>query len=191
MPQKQLSDYRRVLDVRQQLVGRDWSQDLNESELKIMFGTTPYYAFGDLSALRQNQIQFQGPENRSSRRQIGDALNKATTLSRFERPIIEGIVDQLLRVHFCKAALTTRLLVLARPDIFVVVNQKSFLGLHKRFGLFVSDNDFSARKYVDLLEEIQRQEWYRSPQPEDSSEREFWMARAALLDPFVYSHASS
>jgi len=105
--------------------------------------------------------------------------------------MVEGIVKQLLDVPYCGAALATRLLVLARPDFFVVVNQKSFKGLQERFSTSVSDTELTPRTYVDLLEKIQKEKWFQSPEPEDPSEREFWKARAALLDPLVYRETST
>ncbi len=195
VPEIHLEHYRRVLAVRTQLVNRNWSLELNKAELDIMFGIDPYYAFGHLAVLKQNQSQFQGAKNIVRRHQIGEALKKATTLQGFQRPIVEGIVEQLLNVPYCGAALATRLLVLARPDFFVVVNQKSFEGLRKRFKLSGSDTELTteltARTYVDLLEKIQKEKWFQSPEPADSSEREFWKARAALIDSLVYRETST
>ncbi len=191
VPEKQLEDYRRVLAVRTLLVNRNWSADLDKAELDIMFGIDPYYAFGHLAQLKQNQSQFQGTKNTVRRHQIGEAIKKATTLQGFQRPMVEGIVKQLLDVPYCGAALATRLLVLARPDFFVVVNQKSFKGLQERFSISVSDTELTPRTYVDLLEKIQKEKWFQSPEPEDPSEREFWKARAALLDPLVYRETST
>jgi HKD family nuclease len=181
-----IEDYRTVLEVRQELIGRDWSRDLTKTELAIMFGLPPYYAFGHLPALNQNQNKFQGPDNLIKRQQIGNALKAAMKLTHFNAPIVEGIVRQLLEVPFCKAALTTRLLVLARPDLFVVVNLKSFEGLQELYGLKGTNLDFSASNYVKLLQQIQSTGWYRSPEPEDASESEVWQARASLVDALVY-----
>ncbi len=182
-----LDDYRRVLEVRRELVDRDWSKDLTKHDLDIMFGTTPYYAWGRLGTLRQNQGQFMGDANRPRRKQIEAALRSAAKLQHLERPIVEGIIRQLLQVRYCGGALATRLLVLARPDIFVVVNRKSFDGLQKRFGMIVSDVDFDPKAYVSLLERVHAQSWYRSPVPSDPFESEIWQARAAFIDPLVYT----
>jgi len=184
--QNGIADYRRVLSVRQELIERDWSRDLTKTELAIMFGLSPYYAFGHLPALNQNQSKFQGPENLIKRQQIGNALKAAVKLTHFNAPIVEGIVRQLLDVPFCKAALTTRLLVLARPDFFVVVNVKSFKGLQELYGFKGTNQDFSASNYVKLLQHIHSTGWYRSPEPDDAYEREVWQARASLVDALVY-----
>jgi HKD family nuclease len=181
-----LEGHRRVLNVRNQFIGRDWSKELTKDELHVMFGTSDYYAFGRLSAAKQNQSQFQGSENSKVRKHMGALLEKASKLASFQRPIVKGLVQQLIDVPFCGPALATRLLVLARPDLFVVVNRKSFEGLHDLFGHIGSDKDFRAESYVDLLEKIYSQPWYRSPEPEDPVEKELWQARAALLDVLVY-----
>ena len=181
-----LDDYRTVLGVRQQLIGRDWSRDFTKTELAIMFGLPPYYAFGHLPALNQNQNKFQGPDNLIKRQQIGNALKAAVKLTHFNAPIVEGIIRQLLEVKGCKAALTTRLLVLARPDLFVVVNAKSFEGLQELYGLKGTNLDFSASNYIKLLQHIHSTGWYRSPEAEDAFEREIWQARASLVDALAY-----
>lgn len=163
-----LNDHLRVLRVRQQFVDRDWSTSLNENELDIMYGKAPYYAFGRLNAIRQ--AQFQGSVNRPRRQQIGAILRSAAKLQGFQRPIVERIVRQLLDVEFLGPAIVTRLLILARPDFFVVVNKKSFEGLRERFGLFVSNQNFDAANYVKLLEKIHATGWCRSPEPTDPFE---------------------
>ena len=155
-----------------------------------MFGLPPFTAFGYLPALNRNQAQFQGTRNLEKRLEIGRALKRAAEITHFNAPIVAGIVRQLLRLDYCKAALTTRLLVLAKPDFFVVVNKKSFRGLRKDYGLVGSNLDFDAANYVKLLEQIYTTKWYRSPEPDDPSERELWQARAALVDALVYRESA-
>jgi hypothetical protein len=99
---------------------------------------------------------------------------------------VKGLVQDLTNVPYCGPALATRLLILAKPDFFVVVNRKSFEGLQERFGFFVSNQNFKAESYVDLLEKVHSQPWYRSPEPDDEKERELWQARAAIIDVLVY-----
>jgi HKD family nuclease len=181
-----LKGHKRVLSVRNQFIDRDWSQQLTKDELDIMFGTGDYSAFGRLSALKQNQSQFQGAEHSKVRKQIGGILEKVSKLRYFQAPIVRGLVEQLINVPYCKAALATRLLILARPDLFVVVNDKSFEGLQERFGMFVSSHSFKAERYVALLDKIHSQPWYKSPEPEEPEEQELWLARAALIDVLVY-----
>jgi len=181
-----LEGHRRVLAVRKQFIDRDWSKDFTEDELKIMFGLSPYYAFGSLKQLKLNESQFQGGVNIARRKEIGEILNKVSKLQYFQGPIVRGLVEQLIGVPYCKSALATRLLILARPDWFVVVNKKSFEGLKERFGFFVTNEDFKAESYVALLEKIHSQPWFRSPEPEDTAERELWQARVALIDVLVY-----
>ncbi len=181
-----LEGHRQVLAVRKQFIARDWSKDFTEDELKIMFGISPYYAFGSLKQLKLNESQFQGSVNIARRKEIGAILDKVSKLQHFQGPIVKGLVEQLMGVPYCKSALATRLLILARPDWFVVVNKKSFEGLQAKFGLFVTNDDFKAESYVALLEKIHSQPWFQSPEPEDPPERELWRARVALIDVLVY-----
>ena len=181
-----LEGHQRVLAVREGFIKRDWSVDFTKDELDIMFGTAEYYAFGRLSALKQNQSQFQGSEHAYIRRQMGAILDKVLALRHFQRPIVRGLVQQLIDIPYCGPALATRLLILARPDLFVVVNGKSFEGLQEKFGLFVSNQNFKADNYVVLLEKIHSQAWFMSQEPEDLDERKLWQARAALVDVLVY-----
>ena len=181
-----IEGYRRVLSKRQQFLGRNWSSDFSEADLDFMFGVNPYAAYGRLVQLKQSQAQYQGENNRWKRRQMGEALAAAAKLQGLEKPLVKKVVTQLLEIPFCKAALATRLLVIARPDFFVIVNRKSFEGLRDRFRFLGSDHDFDANKYVDLLEKIHSQPWYRSPEPEDQIEKQLWVARASLVDMLVY-----
>jgi hypothetical protein len=186
MASHHMEGHRRVLAVRKQFMARDWSKDFTDDELKIMFGITPYYAFGSLKQLKLNESQFQGSVNIARRKEIGAVLDKVSKLQHFQGPIVKGLVEQLIGVPYCKSALATRLLILARPDWFVVVNKKSFEGLQAKFGLFVTNDDFKPESYVALLEKIHSQPWFQSPEPEDPPERELWRARVALIDVLVY-----
>jgi hypothetical protein len=181
-----LDDSLKVLRARQQFIGRAWPKEFTKDELDIMFGIAPYYAFGNLKQLKQNQSHFQGSQNSGVRKEIGAILGKVSKLQQFQGPIVKGLVQQLLEVYYLGPALATRLLVLARPDLFVVVNRKSFEGLQERFGIFVTNDDFKVESYVRLLEKIHSQPWFKSPEPEDAVERELWQARVALIDVLVY-----
>ena len=70
--------------------------------------------------------------------------------------MVEGIVKQLLDVPYCGPALATRLLVLTRPDLFVIVNEKSFSKLFKRFDVAISDVQFTERTYVTFWRRFER-----------------------------------
>ena len=183
--QNGIDDSLRVLRARHGLVDRNWSKDLSQSDLDIMFGNAPFYAFGHLMAVKQSKFMGDG-EGREKRLQLGAAVKAAMNLTHLNAPIVEGVVRQLLDIPQVGAALATRLLVLARPDFFVVVNKKSFEGLGKRFDLPVSYLRFEAASYVKLLQKIHATEWYRSPEPEGTAAQELWQARAALIDPLVY-----
>ncbi len=48
------ANWRDVLNNRHRLVNRDWSQDLSDDELDLMFGTGRYKAFGNLKQAKVN-----------------------------------------------------------------------------------------------------------------------------------------
>jgi hypothetical protein len=77
----------------------------------------------------------------------------------------------------------TRLLALARPDGFVVVNKKSVAWLRQATGLKLAGK---TRSYRQLLEWVAKQAWYQGPEPTDPQDRRLWTIRAALLDAFAY-----
>jgi hypothetical protein len=76
----------------------------------------------------------------------------------------------------------TRLLALARPDGFVVVNKKSVEWLRLATGLPLARK---KRSYRYLLEWLNRQAWYQAAEPMEPLERRLWRIRAALLDAFA------
>lgn len=77
----------------------------------------------------------------------------------------------------------TRLLTLAKPDGFVVVNNKSVDWLHAASGLALTGNE---RSYRELLRWLDGQSWRRCSEPEQDFERKMWRICTALLDAFAY-----
>jgi Holliday junction resolvasome RuvABC DNA-binding subunit len=107
----------------------------------------------------------------------------------FQEPMVQKVFENLTAINGCGSALATRLLLLARPDWFVVVNKKSFEGLTKRFGMPVPQT-VTAKLYAELLGKVQAQPWWKSLEPEIESELTLWKYRAALIDPLVYNEGA-
>jgi HKD family nuclease len=79
----------------------------------------------------------------------------------------------------------TRLLVLARPDMFFSVNGKSVDALAKL--LHTRPADLKRWDgYVEALKTVWNSPWYRSPRPIDPGEVRAWEARVGLLDAYAY-----
>ena len=80
----------------------------------------------------------------------------------------------------------TRLLAMRRPDVFMVLTASKVDALCQGFGLVkLNATDFS-RYWVDIIEAIHRQPWFKSAQPEDATELELWNNRVVLFDLFFF-----
>jgi len=183
-----LSNWLETLRAGYKFVRRDWKSDLTEYEKSVMFGLKSFGAFGHLPQVLLHGKNFLGQSVTATnqRLKIQETLNLAISLKSFQAPIVERIFSNLTSIKGCKASLATRLLAFARPDWFVVVNQKSFVGLTARFKHEVPEQ-LNAKQYSKLIEIIQRQPWWQSPKPENVDDRELWEGRVALIDALVYA----
>ncbi len=93
------------------------------------------------------------------------------------------LLVELCSVQGMGKAFATRLLALARPEWFVVVNNKSRQWLMEATGLRLSGK---KRSYRNLITWVANQAWHASPAPADHWELSIWQIRAALLDAFAY-----
>jgi hypothetical protein len=183
----------KTLDAGADFVSRDWKLDISEREKRIMFG----HGFNgeDFSPFGRLRLGFAknfcGPSQKSKNRrtELGKILSEARTAKVFipemARKFFEGLID----LDGCGPALATRLLVLARPDWFIVVNKKSFKGLTKEFSIPVK-TDIKPAKYAELVQRIQQQPWWKTPRPDNPTEATLWKYRAALIDRLVYTETS-
>ncbi len=81
----------------------------------------------------------------------------------------------------------TRLLAMKRPDTFVCFDSRNKVGLCKAFGI---SRNIDYEKYWDsIIARIMEANWWSSPQPESSTARKVWAARAAFLDSLYYDGA--
>lgn len=124
------------------------------------------------------------PESATNRDQILNLLKQAQSLSPRNVPLLGGdLLAEMCAVRGMGKAFATRLLALARPDAFVVVNNKSLGWLRQTTGLSLTGK---RRSYRNLLEWLSLQEWYLAAEPVEPLERRLWRLRAALLDAFAY-----
>ncbi|PKH04600.1 hypothetical protein [Moritella sp. Urea-trap-13] len=80
----------------------------------------------------------------------------------------------------------TRLLAMRRPDVFMVLTATKVDALCQGLGLVkLKATDFS-RYWVDVIEGLHRQPWFKSAQPEDATELELWNNRVVLFDLFFF-----
>jgi hypothetical protein len=98
-----------------------------------------------------------------------------------------AVLAQLCAIRGIGRAFATRLLALARPDWFVVVNNRSVSWLRSVSGMKLAGK---KRSYQDLISWVSAQAWHQSPCPADPWERSIWKMRAALLDAFAYEPGS-
>jgi len=119
------------------------------------------------------------------RNRILRILHDVRSLSRESIPVTGGdILVEMCRVRGVGKGLATRLLTLARPDGFVVVNNASREWLRRATGLALTGK---KRSYNDLLKWIHGQPWAHSPQARDDVEKRIAANRVAFLDAFAYN----
>jgi hypothetical protein len=124
------------------------------------------------------------PDQASDRESVLDLLKQAQQLPLSDVPGLGGnILARMCDFRGMGRGFATRLLTLARPDAFVVVNNKSVAWLRQATGLTLAGKQ---RTYSNLLRWMAGQEWYQSAEPSDALGRRLWRIRAALLDAFAY-----
>jgi hypothetical protein len=190
-----LESWVKALDAGVEFVSRDWSTDFSDREVAIMFGQDyqgesfeSFTPFGNLAKIHNVfGRNFCGTSLGAvkNRKRIGQEINEVRKLQSFSVDIAKKAFENLKNIDGCGNALTTRLLVFARPEWFVVANTKTFRGLKKMFGMPVNVN-LQAGQYANLIEKICQQPWSKSMPPLDPAELRLWKYRAALLDPILY-----
>jgi|SRR5579863_1115514 len=125
------------------------------------------------------------PEAANDRDRVLSLLKQARSLSAQSIPLAGGeILAEMCAIRGMGRAFATRLLALARPDGFVVVNNKSADWLRQATGLALTGK---RRSYRHLLEWLDGQAWYHAAEPtDDPIGRRLWGIRAAVLDAFAY-----
>lgn len=99
--------------------------------------------------------------------------------------------------HFRKAfpkggdgiAVTTRLLCMKRPDMFVCFDRKNRAALCKEFGIKPSGMTYH-RYWEEIIERIRDATWWNASRPKDACKEAVWRGRTALLDALFYDPAA-
>jgi hypothetical protein len=161
----------------------DWKLNLTEQEVDIMLGKrgTKFTHFGELTRISEGYFRGESLKLVNKRLAIHNALSLVIDKKLFQPDLAEKAYENLKSLDGCGSALATRLLLFARPDWFVVVNERSFSWLTRTYHVSVSRSP-TGREYANLIIEIQKQEWWKAPQPTNESDSELWQYRAALTD---------
>jgi len=161
-----------------------------DAETISLIAPTVYLADGDalLGSIgrRSKDVRFFlfDPNAAPDRNRILRILHDVRSLSRESIPVMGGdILVEMCRVRGVGKGLATRLLTLARPDGFVVVNNASREWLSRATGLPLTGK---KRSYNDLLKWVHDQPWAHSPHPRDDVEKRIAANRVAFLDAFAY-----
>ncbi|MBE0581266.1 phospholipase D family protein [Devosia sp.] len=107
--------------------------------------------------------------------------------------VASRFIARISEIEGFAGSVATRLIVLARPDLAVSVNNGSKAMLELYSGIRGSALSKPRRpkasgSYPELLEYLGTQPWYRSPKPRNPYERMLSSSRGALLDAIAYGH---
>lgn len=165
-----------------------WTE-LDEDQQE-MIAPTHFFANGDalLGSIgrRSNDVRafLSSPDSANNREMVLSLIKQAKSLNTSSLPLLAGdILAEMCTARGMGRAFATRLLALARPDGFIVLNNKSKEWLQRASGFALAGK---SRTYNNLLRWLSRQDWYQSPEPDDALERRLWRMRAALLDAYAY-----
>ena len=165
-----------------------WAQ-LDEDHA-LMIAPTHFFANGDalLGSVGRRSKAVRSflfaPETAGDRNHVLSLLKQVRSLPPRSIPMLGGdILAEMCAVRGMGPSFGTRLLALARPDGFVVVNNKSADWLRQATGLSLTDK---RRSYRHLLAWLDGQAWYHAAEPPENLDWRLWRIRAALLDAFAY-----
>ena len=82
-------------------------------------------------------------------------------------------------------AVSTRLLSMKRPDMFVCLDSKNRSRLCKAFGIAQSNMSYD-RYWREVIERVRDAEWWNAPLPSGGEEESIWLGRTAFLDALYY-----
>ncbi len=100
---------------------------------------------------------------------------------------IESVVRGVLGVVGVGVPSGTRLLTVKRPDLFFPVNKANASNVAAMLGPMRYTSRRAVDDYLAILSNVRRSTWWRSPMPDDATQRRAWRFRVALLDVILYS----
>jgi HKD family nuclease len=81
----------------------------------------------------------------------------------------------------------SRILSMKRPDVFLCLTKGNKRLLYKDFGINKEIKTHDYERYWDeIIERIQKSDWFNSKRPNDKLEEELWNNRVAMLDAIFY-----
>jgi len=124
--------------------------------------------------------------DRGLRRDITRLLPKVQKARSRESALAAGrrFFLRIVKTKGIKNAVATRFLSLARPDLFMSVNNESVKRLSRILGVTPSRiKDWDG--YELAVRKLWQSRWYQSKRPTKSREAKVWAARAALVDIYA------
>ena len=185
--------YLHTIGVGHEIARRGNWEDFSRRDRNILLGlgrwdnTGAWGLLGDLGGAGTVVGAFTPPGRFEARSYVLEQIQNVTTAD--EAGIAEAAELAVAKIrrqlHRFGPAAATRFLALAFPGRLVSVNGPSAAGLGA-FADMRQDEDHLARNYGAVLKMIHGREWFHTPEPANSWEREIWRCRVALVDAFVY-----
>jgi HKD family nuclease len=159
------------LDARQGIAGLDSKSIPNPKWFGSMTGAGVYY----------NLIK-------TEKKQISEALDEIPLAGEVRKEHYDRYITKYKEAftegrHGIGTA--TRLLSMKRPDVFLCVDSKNLDKLAKDVGMTKTNLDYE-RYWEEVVLRLMASPWWRSPEPENATEKAVWRARAAMLDAVFY-----
>lgn len=182
------------------IVIRDDWDDLTYLEYRILLGVElkdDQSAYGLLGSMKgagraKGIFHTNTIANRRTRRKIRKSLQIVIDASFESFPdAASQCIAEISSIEGIAAAVATRFVTLARPDLGISVNNASQAGLSKLTGLAPASlgkptSLGEQTGYGAMLRALQKYEWYADPSPADVYEKTLADMRGALLDALIY-----
>lgn len=121
---------------------------------------------------------------------IASAVDRLPPRGPVAESLERDVLDGLLAVSGVGMAAASRLMTLARPDLYFPVNGGSKKAIEANLGPTWIDSEAKrADAYAALLARVRTFRWFQSPKPDGAAppeERWAWSARVALLDAVLF-----
>jgi len=188
------TNYYSIIREAQSIFDKDW-ESLCKRDASVLLGLVDsdkknYGLLGSMGGAGRAKGVFltHTAENLAARREIQDELLrlKGVPLHSLMLPsMAKKAYEVITNRKGVGGGVATRLLALARPEVFPSVNSESIGRLGQWSGVSESDLGKSSG-YEKLVRWIMTEEWWKSPEPMEGIEREAWSYRAALIDGLIY-----
>jgi HKD family nuclease len=181
-----------TLRAAQPLFNMDW-RDLSTSEARLLLGLydegVDHGHLGSMQAAgtAKNVFLEATPKNVKVRREIQEEITLLLKVPLGkELPLMARKAHEVIsnRDGF-SGGVATRLLVLARPEVLVSVNNES-VHLLAAWSNLPAASIKTAAGYEKLIKWVMNSKWWNTPAPEGGAERDLWSCRAALIDALAY-----